>query len=46
MTDSSGTLDGFDLEVIGTLQGCIREDPERASAPGPRRAPSPARLCA
>jgi uncharacterized OsmC-like protein len=27
---SDGTLNGFDLDVIGTLQGCIREDPERA----------------
>jgi uncharacterized OsmC-like protein len=27
---SSGALNGFDLDVIGTLQGCIREDPERA----------------
>ena len=26
----SGALNGFDLDVIGTLQGCIREDPERA----------------
>jgi uncharacterized OsmC-like protein len=27
MTDK---LNGFDLDVIGALQGCIREDPERA----------------
>jgi uncharacterized OsmC-like protein len=26
----TGTLNGFDLDVIGTLQGCIRADPERA----------------
>ena len=28
MTD--GRLNGFDLDVIATLQGCIRTDPERA----------------
>jgi uncharacterized OsmC-like protein len=27
---SDGKLNGFDLDVIGTLQGCIRTDPERA----------------
>jgi uncharacterized OsmC-like protein len=27
---STENLNGFDLDVIGTLQGCIRADPERA----------------